>query len=316
MEESGSAMVVVNHGDAVSPGAAEQLRRLLRSEETYRQRWQVHVRRVTKAQVHQSAVAQVLVDYLRQTGELPQSTRTPSRTMRESVTRSLGGRLTQQGLEQFISAFEITRAHQDQLWRSFARDLPGTSRRRRSAGTPRRPVNPATYRSVSLEDFHVVGPDRLPHTHRTVHVVRAVEPMDRYTYRFDTSAVAIDVVRGGRSSDIYPADPPGMWAIDIHLHDVVPPGQTAVLEYRTVFGYDAPPPPEFRRGVTGTVGTLAMEVQFHPAAVPENVWWGRWETLHDAPRLMVPWQVGEGRAAVQWAGENVHDQLVGFTWRW
>lgn len=308
-------MVVVNQGDAVSVGAADVLRRLLLEQEPYRSRWQAHVQRTGRSQLHQSAIAQVLADHLRRTGELPPTQQGLPRPLKDAVARTLGGRLTQQQLEQFISAFEISRPHQDHLWRSFARDRTGVSRVRTAGSGPRRPVDAATYRSVSLEEFHVLGADGLPHTHRTVRVVRAVQPMDRYTYRFDASAVAIDVVRGGRPSDVYPTDREGLWALDIHLHDVLPPGQTAVLEHRTVFRYDTAPPTEFRRGVSGTVGSVTLRVAFHPAQLPANVWWGRWETLEEPPRLIVPWQVDED-GAVHWAGEQVHDQLVGFTWQW
>lgn len=310
-------MVVVSHGDAVSAGAADQLRRLLRMDEQYRSRWQAHVQRVGKQQLHQSAIAQVLADHLRRTGELPQTPAPPTRTLKEAMARALGGRLTQQSLELFIDAFQISRQHQDELWRSFARDLDSVSRRAvpHDPASTRDPVDESAYRSVSLDELHVIGADGLPHTHRTVQVVRAVAPMDRYTYRFDGTAVAIDVVRGGRPGKVYPAGRPGLWAIDIHLHHVLPPGETAVLEHRTVLRHHTPPLPGFRRGVSGTVGSVDLQVQFHPAKVPTDVWWGRWEAVGEPPRLVVPWQVGT-ECAVHWSGERVHAQLVGFTWRW
>jgi hypothetical protein len=68
------------------------------------------------------------------------------------------------------------------------------------------PVTPPgvpRYQTISLHEFHTVGADGLPAMHRTVHVVRALEPMHRYPYRFDTDAAVVEVVRGGTPGPLY-----------------------------------------------------------------------------------------------------------------
>lgn len=308
-------MVMVSQGDATSSRAADLLRRLLAEDEEYRSRWQHYVRRSSPGPLHQGAVSQVLADYLTDIGAMPAEQQSLPRSLKDTVGRALSGRLTPQSLEWFIAAFEISAGHRDLLWRRFAEDQPEAARVADEPAPGRAPAPETAYRTVALDELHVVGADGVPHTHRSVQVIRALEPMTRYSYRFDTSAVAIDVVRGGRPGQVYATDIPGVWAVDIHLHDTVPAGQTAVLEYRTTFRYQDSPPPEFRRGLARTTGAVTLQVQFHPAKVPAQVWFGTWEALDAPPAGLTPQQVGPDHA-VHWFGEDVHHALVGFTWQW
>ncbi len=308
-------MVMVSQGDATSSSAADLLRQLLAEEEDYRRRWRHYVRRSSPGPLHQGAISQVLADYLWDIGEYPKDQQSLPRSLKDTVNRALSGRLTQRSLEWFIAAFDIRTEHQDMLWSRFAADQDAAGLVPQEPDGVRTPAPATSYRTVALDELHVVGSDGRPVTHRTVQVVRALEPMARYSYRFDTAAVAIDVVRGGRPSQVYATDVPGVWAIDIHLHDTVPPGETAVLEYRTVFRYEEAPPPEFRRGLARTAGAVTLQVQFHPTKVPAQVWFGTWEALDSPAADLVPQAVGPDHS-VHWFGEDVHHALVGFTWRW
>lgn len=306
-------MVLISSGDAVSAGASELLRQLLTDEEPYRRRWQGFAQRRSADALPVGAVAKVIDAYLSDTGKSPKERQAVSRTLREGTRSSLRGRLSLQYLEWFIGAFEITAEHRDQLWSRFAQDQASTG------GPPTDPATRATlahrgYSTVSLEDYHVIGADRRPHSHRTVQVVRALEPLRSYSYRFDTSALVVDVLRGGRPSEVYLTEQSGVWATDIHLHDTLQPGETAVLEYRTVFGYPEQPPPVFRRGVTQTVGSVDLQVQFHPSQVPAKVWSARWEGWDEQPHDLLEQAIDEHHT-VYWSGTQVQT-MFGFTWQW
>jgi hypothetical protein len=58
-----------------------------------------------------------------------------------------------------------------------------------------------------VHEQHYVGPDGRPAWHRTQQVIEATEAwVDRYPYRCDTSALAIEVEQGGRlGGPLYPA---------------------------------------------------------------------------------------------------------------
>lgn len=308
-------MVLISSGDAVSAGASRLLRRLLTEEETYRGRWLPYARRRRGRELHLGAIATVLGTYLADIGELPGDRQDPHqvpRSLSDTVSRALTGRLSLRQLEWFVAAFEIRPEHRDRLWLTFAQDQSGSGPAPALAGGPPRGRG---YRTVSLEDLHVIGVDRVPQTHRTVQVVRALDPLRSYHLRFDTSALMVDVVRGGRPSEVYGTDQPGVWATDIHLHDTLAPDETAVVEYCTVFGYPEPPPPLFRRGFSRTVGAVDLQVRFHPSQRPQWVWRATWEGWDDPPIDLVEQEIAADHT-VQWSGTQVQETMVGFTWQW
>lgn len=310
-------MVLISSGDAASAGASHLLRRLLTEEETYRARWLPYARRRRGKDLHLGAIALVLGTYLADIGELrhdPQRRQQVPRSLSDAVSRALTGRLSLRYLEWFVAAFEIQPAHRDQLWVTFVKDQSVSGPSRSLASGPP-PTGGRGYRTVSLEDLHVIGADRVPQSHRTVQVVRALYSLRSYHLRFDTSALMVDVVRGGRPSEVYETDQPGVWATDIHLHDTVAPGETAVVEYCTVFGYPEPPPPLFRRGFSRTVGLVDLQVRFHPAQLPKRVWRATWEGWADPPIDLVEQEVAADHT-VQWSGAQVQETMVGFTWQW
>lgn len=306
-------MVRISSGDAVSEHASSLLRRLLTQEEVYRRRWQPYARRRSREDLHLGAVTKVVGTYLRDIGELPPGQEQLPRSLNDAVSRALLGRLSLRYLEWFVAAFEIGPAHRDELWITFAQDQSDPGSARAAGGPP--PTDGRGYRTVSLGDLHVIGADRRPQTHRTVQVVRALDPLRSFNLRFDTSALMVDVVRGGRPGEVYETDQQGVWATDIHLHDTVAPGETAVVEYSTVFRYPEPPLPLFRRAFSRTVGTVDLQVRFHPARVPQRVWRATWEGWADPPVDLVEHEVAPDHT-VHWSGAQVQETMVGFTWQW
>ncbi len=305
-------MVRISSGDAVSDHASSLLRRLLTQEETYRRRWHPHARRRSPEDLHLGAVTKVVGTYLRDIGELPPGQQLP-RSLNDAVSRALTGRLSLRYLEYFVAAFEIGPAHRDELWNTFAQDQ-GTPGPATPTGEPP-PTGGRGYRTVSLGDLHVIGADRRPQTHRTVQVVRALDPLRSFNLRFDTSALMVEVLRGGHPGEVYESDQDGVWAADIHLHDTVAPGETAVVEYCTVFGYPEPPLPLFRRAFSRTVGTVDLQVRFHPAQLPQRVWRATWEGWADPPVELVAHEVAADHT-VHWSGAQVQETMIGFTWQW
>jgi hypothetical protein len=144
---------------------------------------------------------------------------------------------------------------------------------------PERPVSPVRYQTISLHEFHTVGADGLPVRHRTLHLIRALETLQHYSYRCDTDAAVVEVVRGGVAGPMYRTTEKGIYAVDITLNRPLGPGETASFEYRTLLSYTTPPPREFRRASRRPVENVELHVQFDPCLLPTTIWWAVWDDL-------------------------------------
>jgi hypothetical protein len=100
-----------------------------------------------------------------------------------------------------------------------------------------------------------------------------------YTYRFDTSAAVVEVLRGGTAGPVHRTAEPGIHAINIVFHRPLEAGETTSFEYRTLFHYATPPATEFRRACHRPVANVELHVQFDPDLPPEAVWWASWDRL-------------------------------------
>jgi hypothetical protein len=130
---------------------------------------------------------------------------------------------------------------------------------------------------VSLHEWHLVGADGLPVRHRTVHVLRALRPgLSSYTYRFDSREARVRAVRGCRAGAPRP-DADGLMAVDLELPRSLAVGETAALEYETLFDWRSVPPPELRRGMRQRVERLDMRVEFSPLRLPARLEWAVWD---------------------------------------
>jgi hypothetical protein len=299
-----------------APATAHLLRTLLAEHQPYRRQWRRHVQRAAGSAVHQRAVAMVLAEYLWDCGEVEESDSQLPRRLKDPVARALSGRaLSRRTLEWFIEAFEISEAHQRQLWDRLREDQelpPGAAP---DLPADHGPVPSSHFRTRALDDRHVIGPDGLPREHLTVQVIEALEPLSRYTYRFDTNAASIEVLRGGLAGQVYDDPAPGVFAVDIHFPYELSPGETTTLEYRTIFRYQSPPPPEIRRGIGVPVPSVALEVEFHPDRLPARVWWAAWESVDGGPVSREPATLRADHSVHRFATGLEHT-LIGFTWEW
>ncbi|MFH5821624.1 hypothetical protein [Georgenia sp. AZ-5] len=291
---------------------------LLAERAAYRSRWAVHMRRSSGQQVHQGAVAQVLAEYLWESGEVADSERDLPRRLKDRVNRALTGHfIAAATLRLFIEAFDMSDKDANQLWALFMNADSEDLSVLRAAADDGAPLSPTVgYESLVVHELHRVGPDGLPAEHRTLQVIRALEPMDRYVYQFDTHAAAVEVVRGGRAGPVRRSSMSGLYGVELALTNPLAPGETASLEYRTAFSFSEEPPPNFRRGSRRRIGNLEIYVQFHPARVPRRVWWARWDNIwSDEPvsrhevRLSADLDVHRFLPALE-------GEIVGFVWEW
>ncbi|MFT3860364.1 hypothetical protein [Micropruina sp.] len=288
------------------------LRELL-LEPPYATRWQRHIARRQSHALHQSAICQVIAEYLWANDLQPAGDGALPRKLKDRVYRALGGQSLSLGtLRWFIEAFEMTPEHTATLLRLAGPQASGGTVIGGSLVSPGT-LPPRRHRTVSLHEWHRVGPDGLPESHRTVHVIRAVERLDRYPYVFDTDAATVRVVHGGRSGKPYALDN-GLYAVDIMPTTPLEPGQTASMEYETTFWYRTPPPQEFRRASTGRIENLDLRVQFHPLRLPVQVWWSEWPALDQQPSMSEPVALDSDKCAHRYL-DAIESTVVGFRWQ-
>jgi hypothetical protein len=292
--------------------AARRLVALL-AEPRYRRLWQVHssVRRV---ELPRAAVAAVLAAHLYESGEVGPDHR--PRSLENRVGRALNGqRLSDRTLELFIAAFALTPEHADEL-RTLRRGRATADRLVvATALAGERPMPRRTARTLQVAEHHEVAADRSPRLHVTRQLLEAVEVTDRYHYVFDTPHAAVAVLSGGTPATAFRVAGTPLYGVEIVLPRPLLPGQTAHLEYETVFAYPQPPAPEFRRGVSASVRHVAMTVRFDEAVQPAEVARGRWTSVEATePDETVPVQLAGGQASVELVPDG--ECVVGFTWRW
>lgn len=173
------------------------------------------------------------------------------------------------------------------------------------------------HRTVSLHEWHLVGPDGLPVRHRTIHVVRALRHgLAAYTYRFDSREATVRTVRGARAGAPY-RDERGLTAVDLHFPRPLAAGETASLEYETVFSWRTVPPPELRRSMSQRVERLDIRVEFSPERLPVELLWAVWEGYEPGARMRAAERVSlDGEYSAHRFVDELNGGTVGFAWRW
>jgi hypothetical protein len=219
-------------------------------------------------------------------------------------------------LERFIEPFDLGPRHATRLREVFngsdcVRVIVGSE-----LADLHRQIGPPRHDTLALHEMHTLGPDGLPAEHQTIQAIKStVDSLDTYPYRFDTDQLVVEVVRGGRVGDIYRVTE-SLYGVDIVLDRPLARGETALMHYRTTFAYRTAPPPEFRRGVLGTMRDVTLWVQFHPDRLPARVWLGRWDRLDHATILEQHLVEMDGDFSVQVRYDEVEDAIVGFYWAW
>ncbi|MFT4295103.1 MAG: hypothetical protein QM582_06795 [Micropruina sp.] len=275
--------------------------------------WEARIGRRQAHALHQSGICQVIADYLVANGLQGTEGEVLPRRLKDRVYRALAGRsLSLATLRWFIEAFSMTSDDAAALLR-----VAGSARSGDAVISPAvvkaGVLPPRRHHTVSLREWHRVGPDGLPESHRTVHEIGTDDaPLERYPYIFDTDAAAVRVVRGGRCSEPYALND-GLFAVDILLDEPLLPGRTTVVECETVFWYRTPPAPEFRRAAIGRLQNVQMNVQFHQLRLPRRVWWSEWPAL-DAPPSVSDVVELDSEKSVGRSLPVIEQSVVGFRW--
>ncbi|MFZ1411367.1 MAG: hypothetical protein WAS07_07915 [Micropruina sp.] len=291
---------------------AVRLRELLADRPEYANLWRVQVDRQQSGAIHQSGVCHVIAHYLWDNGLHSDTDTDLPRKLKDRVYRALAGQsLSRATLRWFIEAFEMSPADAAELLRL---STPSGAGNTVLGGLTLHPgtLPPRRHSTVSLHEWHNVGPDGLPDSHRTVHVIRADEPMDRYPYIFDTDAASVQVVRGGRAGQPYALDH-NLFAVDIELSQPLRAGDTSSFEYITRFWYRTPPAQEFRRASTARVENVDLRVQFHPLRLPSKVWWSVWPALDAEPDLSQEVALDADKGVHRYLS-SIEATIVGFRW--
>ena len=296
---------------------SEHLRFLLARPGLARQIWQRRQRTTTPiGRINQAAVGQVLAEYLWSTGLRADSDIALPRRLKDTVARALSGqRLTPEKIGWFCVAFALPRHEEQRLLSlvegsSFVWPLTGND------GPPQALEPRPPYRTLSLHEHHYLGPDGQPIRHSTTQVIQAGgEGLAAHRYVFDTDALTVEVLQGGRiDKDVVPAGG-GLFGVDIVLTTALHAGQTATLRYDTRFVGGTQLPPEFRRAAYRPVHNVDLRVQFDPQRVPRRVFRTEWPGLTDPPSYRVAITLDADLAAHQFL-PTIQGRVVGFTWEW
>jgi hypothetical protein len=219
-------------------------------------------------------------------------------------------------LERIVEAFELGPRNATRL-----RDLLSGSDSVRVITTGAlaalyRPGDAPRLQTLALHEMHTLGPDGLPAEHQTIQVIKStVDGLTAYPYRFDTDELVVEVVRGGRVGDTYRVTD-NFFGVDILLDQPLALDETTLVHFRTTFLYRTPPPPEFRRGVRGTMRDVTLWLRFDPQKLPSRIFLGRWDRLDD-PTLVESQNLDlDDDYSVQARFETVTDAIVGFGWEW
>jgi len=297
----------------------ELLQALLVQRPAYARHWQRFQRRSPAREVlSQSAVAQVIAEYLWDSGERPDSETGLPRELKDRVHRALHGEtLSSETLGWFIDAFHMTEQDAQRLRDIFT---AGASRLAgpvvdtlRSA--QRLPI-PQRHRTVSAFERHIVGPDRRAIAHRTTRAIMACEDdVDSYPYRFVPGASGVVVLRGGRVTARH--QPAGSSPIlEITLSTRLRRGQIASLEYQVEFEASADITCEYRRVAHARADNVDIVVQFHQSQLPSRLWWAIWDDYKDGDVL------GQEEVSLDHDGcvhrfvPYLENAAAGFCWKW
>ncbi|MBT2537748.1 hypothetical protein [Arthrobacter sp. ISL-69] len=283
---------------------------LLLDRPTYRRRWKAKAgTRIMSAGLNQKAVCEVLAKQAWEDG----FDQTP-RQLKDRVSRAIGprpGSISGETLRWFIAGFAMTPEDAQYLW--SATDLDGsgvTLLGSKEIGVP----PPRDYRTVTAQEIHRLGPDGIPHEHRTNLILEATDRLSFYPFISNTDAVSVEPMRGARVVGKPYKVNSELTAVNIRLDEPVLRGETVSLEYLTHFLYVSTPPPEFRRGVATTgVETLEICVSFHHDRLPTRVWWCKWAGLEGQVISEEPVRLGTDGSVTKVA-RKLAGTMIGFRW--
>lgn len=289
---------------------------LLQEGTKYRRKWELEARErgldIRTGRGIVEAIRSVLVQYLDRIGELDEGA-VNRRAWKDQVYGIKNGdRLTTKTLQVVIDAFEIPEAEAEQLWK-LLKDVSSES----GAITPLN-VAPRQHQTLTLHEFHYLGPDGLPRHHETLQCVRSTVPLLRsYPFRFDTNEIRSVFVRhGGIAGPIYHVEQ-SIYAVDIALDPPLPYGEDRSIRYIVRFAYTKPPWQDFRRVLPNGIEMTEIHVFFHKERMPSTIWWTVWADWLDGSKIASQQPVRlDSRRSVHRLVEGQGGTVCGFRWEW
>lgn len=289
---------------------SRRLREILATHPAYRRQWQEQVERAPK-ELHQAAIAKVIVHYLWESGEKPENVN--ARIFKDRVARALKGSVVSaETLRWFMEAFGMEENHREDLWGTlFGQTDPdwGVAHTLRN-----RPllVKPQRHRTISLFERYFVGPTRSLSWRSTHHAIRAYEDgVDSYFFNHEPWASRIEVVHGGELGEQYEYGN-GLTGVDILLTHPLKKMQNATLEYRAHFSpEESSPATEVRRPAFARVENIDMAIKFDVREAPRRVWWCIWED-HIEGKAVWEKECPKHHQYVPF----IEEAVVGFRWEW
>lgn len=313
--------------DGFPPGperAARLLRQLLLARRDYRRQWERETRRGGTNQLRLAGVQRVLARYLQDSGERSVDDEHLERELKDRVRRAVGEGLSGKErvlradtLHLFVAGFGMSNADAEMLFDAWSdADDPRFGSTEALADHPEGVAfAERQHETILLQEFHTVGPDRLPFRHRTIQGIRATaDGLASYPYVFDTTTAMVQVERGGRAGPIY-AIGEGLFAIDVELPRPLQTGETASLEYYTWFRYAEAPEPCFRRAVRRLARNVEMAVEFSRLNPPTRVAWAVWDGLGGPIIQEELIELGKDLTVHRYL-ETVENAVVGWLWEW
>lgn len=304
--------------------AARLLRELLLTRRDYRRQWERATKRGSTDQLRLAGVQRVLAQYLQDSGERSIDDEHLERELKDRVRRAIGEGVSHRQrvlradtLHLFVAAFGMSDADAEMLFDAWsdAEDPRFGSSQALTEHPEGVAFQERQHETILLQEFHTVGPDRLPFRHRTIQGIRATaDGLASYPYVFDTTAAMVQVERGGKAGPIY-AIGEGLFVIDVQLPRPLEQGETASLEYYTWFRYSEAPEPCFRRQVRRRASNVELAVEFSRLNPPRRVWWSMWDGL-EGP-LIEDEPVGMANdLTVHRYLASVEEAVVGWRWEW
>lgn len=297
---------------------SELLYHLLKTELRYRRRWQSAGRRFRSNEPAPAAIAQVLAEYLWDSGERADTELDLPRQLRDRVRRTLVGEsISGETLNWFIAAFEMTPEDSLRLWASFSGNTTSSiTGITNTMVAPRALGKRQWHRTVSLFERYSFASDRSYARRRTLQVIQAIEDgVDSYLFNHEPYASRVHVYYGGCLGKRYEYGG-GLTSDEIMFGRVLDAGQRIAIEYETHFESGMHFPTEVRRPVRARVENLDFSIQFDLECRPSKVWFGVWpdhylgDSFHVEPLSLDA--EGAAHRFVPFAEQTV----LGFKWTW
>jgi hypothetical protein len=294
------------------------LRTLLLHRKEYAELWQCRQKRARpRGTLNQAAIAQVIADYLWESGERLDTDIELPRRLKDPIGRALTGvGISAQVLDWFIEAFRME-SEDARLLRAALHDgLPTGIPVSNTLRPPQELPIPQRHRTMAVFERRVIGADGAPVTHHANRAIKAeTEPVYFYPCRQFSGATEMIMLRGGTITARH--KPPGSSPIlEITLSTPLSVGQVGSLEYQANFPPGSGAVTEYRQVAHARANNVDIVVQFHRARLPTRVWWAVWDDYRGG-RILAEEPVDlDSDGCVHRYLPYLENAAVGFRWEW